>query len=46
MTPLLETKGLSRSFGGLQAVAQVDFRLEKGEVRAVIGPTARARPPS
>ena len=37
VTPLLETIGLARSFGGLKAVRGVDFRLEKGEVRAVIG---------
>ena len=43
MTPLLETKGLSRGFGGLQAVARVDFRLEKGEVRAVIGPNGAGK---
>ena len=38
MTVLLETRNLSRSFGGLKAVAEVDFRLEAGEIRAVIGP--------
>jgi branched-chain amino acid transport system ATP-binding protein len=43
MTPLLETRGLSRSFGGLQAVSNVDFRLDKGEVRAVIGPNGAGK---
>ena len=43
MTPLLETRGLSRSFGGLQAVDHVDFRLEAGEVRAVIGPNGAGK---
>jgi branched-chain amino acid transport system ATP-binding protein len=43
MTPLLETRGLSRSFGGLKAVRDVDFRLEKGEVRAVIGPNGAGK---
>jgi branched-chain amino acid transport system ATP-binding protein len=43
VTPLLETIGLSRSFGGLKAVREVDFRLEKGEVRAVIGPNGAGK---
>jgi branched-chain amino acid transport system ATP-binding protein len=43
VTPLLETQGLSRSFGGLRAVSGVDFRLEKGEVRAVIGPNGAGK---
>ena len=29
MTPLLETRGLSRSFGGLKAVRDVDFTLRR-----------------
>jgi branched-chain amino acid transport system ATP-binding protein len=41
--PLLETTGLTRSFGGLTAVRDVDFRLEKGEVRAVIGPNGAGK---
>ena len=43
VTPLLETQGLSRSFGGLKAVSGVDFKLEKGEVRAVIGPNGAGK---
>jgi branched-chain amino acid transport system ATP-binding protein len=43
VTPLLETIGLSRSFGGLKAVSGVDFRLDKGEVRAVIGPNGAGK---
>ncbi len=43
VTLLLETIGLSRSFGGLKAVREVDFRLEKGEVRAVIGPNGAGK---
>jgi branched-chain amino acid transport system ATP-binding protein len=43
MTVLLETRGLSRSFGGLAAVAGVDFRIGKGEVRAVIGPNGAGK---
>ncbi len=41
--PLIETKALSRSFGGLKAVDAVDFRLEKGEIRALIGPNGAGK---
>ena len=30
VTPLLETRGLSKRFGGLEAVSGVDFRLDRG----------------
>ena len=43
MTALLETRALSRSFGGLKAVAGVDFSLQAGEVRAVIGPNGAGK---
>ncbi len=40
---LLQTKGLSRNFGGLAAVANVDFSIESGEIRAVIGPNGAGK---
>ena len=43
MTALIETRGLSRSFGGLRAVADVDFVMQTGEVRAVIGPNGAGK---
>ena len=43
MTMLLETRNLSRNFGGLKAVADVDFKLEAGEIRAVIGPNGAGK---
>ncbi|GLS30039.1 branched-chain amino acid transport system ATP-binding protein [Mesorhizobium albiziae] len=43
MTPLLTTKGLSRSFGGLHAVRDVDFQLLPGEIRAIIGPNGAGK---
>ncbi|UCI19837.1 ABC transporter ATP-binding protein [Mesorhizobium sp. B2-1-8] len=43
MTPLLTTKALSRNFGGLRAVDNVDFTLMPGEIRAVIGPNGAGK---
>lgn len=43
MTALLTTTGLSRHFGGLRAVDDVDFTLEAGEIRAVIGPNGAGK---
>jgi branched-chain amino acid transport system ATP-binding protein len=43
MMPLLTTKGLARSFGGLRAVDGVDFALMPGEIRAIIGPNGAGK---
>jgi len=43
VTPLLETRAISKRFGGLEAVSGVDFRLEQGEVRALIGPNGAGK---
>jgi branched-chain amino acid transport system ATP-binding protein len=43
MTALLTTKHLSKSFGGLHAVRNVDFSLQAGEIRAVIGPNGAGK---
>ena len=40
---LLQTAGLTKSFGGLTAVADVTFALAQGEVRAVIGPNGAGK---
>ena len=40
---LLSTRGLSRQFGGVKAVQQVDFELPVGEVRALIGPNGAGK---
>jgi branched-chain amino acid transport system ATP-binding protein len=40
---LLETRGLSREFGGLKAVDTVDFALDAGEIRAIIGPNGAGK---
>ncbi|HET9490868.1 MAG TPA: ABC transporter ATP-binding protein [Methylomirabilota bacterium] len=43
MSALLETRALTRRFGGLEAVSRVDFRLENAEVRALIGPNGAGK---
>jgi branched-chain amino acid transport system ATP-binding protein len=43
VTPLLETRAIERTFGGLCAVAGVDFRLAPGEIRALIGPNGAGK---
>jgi branched-chain amino acid transport system ATP-binding protein len=40
---LLETRGLTRRFGGLAAVDGVDFTLAPGEIRALIGPNGAGK---
>ena len=35
--PLLEAKGVSKSFGGIAALVDVDFDLRAGEVHALVG---------
>jgi D-xylose transport system ATP-binding protein len=36
-TPLLEIRGLSKSFGSVQALTDVDFDVREGEVMALVG---------
>jgi simple sugar transport system ATP-binding protein len=36
-TPILEMKNISKSFPGVQALSNVDFRLFRGEVHALMG---------
>lgn len=43
MTTLLRTEGLTKQFGGLVAVDDVDFTLEEGELRCVIGPNGAGK---
>jgi branched-chain amino acid transport system ATP-binding protein len=41
--PLLEVRKLSKHFGGLAAVDDVDFRADEGEVVSVIGPNGAGK---
>ncbi|MEV5412719.1 ABC transporter ATP-binding protein [Thermopolyspora sp. NPDC052614] len=41
--PVLEAEGLSRRFGGVQAVRDVALRLHRGEVLGVIGPNGSGK---
>ena len=40
---LLETRNLTRQFGGVRAVDNVSFALERGEIRGVIGPNGAGK---
>jgi branched-chain amino acid transport system ATP-binding protein len=40
---LLETRNLTRQYGGVRAVNDVSFALERGEIRGVIGPNGAGK---
>ncbi|RLI25393.1 MAG: ABC transporter ATP-binding protein [Candidatus Hecatellales archaeon] len=40
---ILETRGLTKNFGGLVALDHVDFKLREGELRAIIGPNGAGK---
>jgi branched-chain amino acid transport system ATP-binding protein len=42
-TPLLQLKGVSRAFGGLRAVSQVDLTVQAGEILGLIGPNGAGK---
>jgi branched-chain amino acid transport system ATP-binding protein/urea transport system ATP-binding protein len=41
--PVLETHNLEKRFGGVRAVAGVDFRIRRGELRCLIGPNGAGK---
>ena len=40
---ILETRGLEKRFGGVSAIAGVDFSLRRGELRCLIGPNGAGK---
>ena len=43
MSSVVETRGLTMQFGGVTAVDNVDFRLERKELRCLIGPNGAGK---
>ena len=43
MTPILETQGVTKFFGGLRALNNVDLRIEEGQVFSLIGPNGAGK---
>src|SRR5689334_19723361 len=41
--PLLEVRGLSKEFGGLRALQEVDLDVEAGEIVGIIGPNGSGK---
>ncbi|MBC8752524.1 MULTISPECIES: ABC transporter ATP-binding protein [Paraburkholderia] len=43
MTTLLETRGLTKHFGGAHVINGIDFSIDAGEIRCVIGPNGAGK---
>src|SRR5207249_1459813 len=43
MSPLLEVSGLTKTFGGLSALSELDLEVAEGEVVSVIGPNGAGK---
>jgi branched-chain amino acid transport system ATP-binding protein len=41
--PILDGEGVTKNFGGLAAVSNVDFNAEKGEILGLIGPNGAGK---
>jgi len=42
-TDLLEGRGLTKEFGGLVAVSNVDIRVRQGDLHSIIGPNGAGK---
>ncbi|RUX36162.1 ABC transporter ATP-binding protein, partial [Mesorhizobium sp. M7A.F.Ca.CA.002.09.1.1] len=42
-SPLLSLQGISLSFGGVVALADIDLSVRQGEIRAIIGPNGAGK---
>src|SRR6185503_2248162 len=43
MGPILEVRNLSKRFGGLTAVSELDFEVREGEILGMIGPNGAGK---
>jgi len=43
MAPMLELKGVSKAFGGLQVISELDLHVDQNEVVSVIGPNGAGK---
>ncbi|HET9043241.1 MAG TPA: ATP-binding cassette domain-containing protein, partial [Burkholderiales bacterium] len=41
--PLLAGRGISKRFGGVQALAEVSFEIRRGEIYGLIGPNGAGK---
>lgn len=41
--PILEVKGLTKHYGGVQANTDIDFSVRRGEIRGIIGPNGAGK---
>ena len=41
--PLLELRGVDKSFGGLRVISELDLRVDEGEIVSVIGPNGAGK---
>src|SRR3954465_3558672 len=43
LEPAIEVRGLRKSYGALEAVGGIDFRVERGEVFGLLGPNGAGK---